>query len=253
MTSLRGLIIDDEVDNRTNLGLLLKQYCPNVTILGEADGVKSGYEQILQLKPNLVFLDIEMQDGTGFDLLAAFNKVDFQIVFTTAYHQYAIQAIKANALDYLLKPIDILELGKAVERAEVALSQDRLPGVDQLLSKMQAEAQLPGRLPLHTNDELFLVEIPTIIRLEGDSNYTHVKLADGTSHLASKTLKFFQPQLEAHNFIRVHQSHLVNLAHVKRYHKRDGGYLVMSDGSEIGIARQRKEEVLKRLSNPNLH
>lgn len=249
MADIRCLIVDDEPDNRANLTLLLQKYCPSVTILGEAEGVHAAYAQVHALKPNLVFLDIELGDGTGFDFLSAFDTVNFHVIFTTAYQAYAIRAIKANALDYLLKPIDLLELGKAVEKAgrKIAEVPETLP-LSQILSQINQEKRLPGRLPVHTNDDLLLVDIDQIVRLEADSNYTHVKLLDGQTHLASKTLKHFLPLLEPYNFLRVHQSHLVNLAHVTRYYKRDGGYLIMSDGSEIGIARQRKDEVLKRLS-----
>lgn len=242
MSQLNCLIIDDEPDNRSNLRFFLEEYCPDVYISGEADSVHSGYKAITQFQPNLVFLDTQMRDGSGFELLEAFENIGLQAIFVTAHDQYAIKAVKANALDYLLKPIDILELCLSVKKARQRL-QEKLQTPD----KNQQHAKAINRLPIHTSEQLLIVEIDQIIRLEGDNNYTRIFLENGDVHLVSKTLKVFEDKLINYNFMRVHQSYIINLDHVKSYCKKEGGYLVMSDNSNIGIARQRKDKVLKKL------
>lgn len=245
---MRSLIIEDEQDNRENLRLLLQNYCPDVEVVGEGINVQSGLEAIRKHKPELVFLDVEMPDGTGFDLLRSLPKLEFEVIFVTAYSHYAIRAIKFNALDYILKPIDISELSEAVEKAtRQAEQQDSMLKIQNLLSNLHTREVQNRRLPLASAESLRLVELKDIIRLQGENNYTRFYLTEGPPLLVSRTLKEYATQLEESDFLRVHQSHVVNVNHITSFVKSEGGYLVMRDGSQVGIARNRKQMVLERL------
>ncbi|MEZ5039899.1 MAG: LytTR family DNA-binding domain-containing protein [Saprospiraceae bacterium] len=245
MNKIKALIVDDEANNRENLRLALAAYCQEVEVAGEADSALKAIDLIKIHQPELVFLDIAMPLGSGFDLLESLPEVNFEIIFVTAYDQYAIRAIKFAAVDYLLKPIDVLELKKAVTKVmSKQLKKQKKTHLEVLLNNLQQQEK---KIALPQSDHIEFVPVHTIIRCLGDRNYTHFFLKDGRKLLVSRTLKEFVELLEESNFFRVHQSHLVNMECIQKYSKRDGGLLVMIDKAQIPVARARKEELLTRL------
>lgn len=248
MNTIKSLIIDDELNNCHNLQNILARYCPEVDVLGMAHNATEGLELILKEQPDLVFLDIQMPGGSGFDLLASIKNPDFDVIFVTAYNQYAIKAIRMSAIDYLLKPINILELREAVSRvkAKNELKSSKSNHLQNYLEN-QSLSQSQRKIALPTSERLLYVKIEDIIRCQGENNYTKFYLNNGQPVLVSKTIKEYEELLKEDGFIRVHQSHLINTKHVKSYEKREGGYLKMVDGSTVSISRQRKDFVLSQL------
>jgi len=198
-----------------------------------------------KVKPELVFLDIEMGDGTGFDLLEIMGDAPFNVIFTTAHDSFAIKAIKFSAIDYLLKPVDPDELVQAVERAKER-QQTEPENVQALLNNIQENTNT--RLALHTLDKIHVVHISEIVRCESSTNYTIFYFEDGKQLLVTKTLKEFDNLLSGHQFFRVHQSHLVNSAYIKEFVKGDGGYLVMKNGQEVPVSSRKRSMVMQMLS-----
>jgi two-component system, LytTR family, response regulator len=241
---LRTVIIDDDEDARSTLRSFLVQYCPNVEIVAEADGVSSGYKAIMIQDPQLVFLDIQMEDGTGFDLLEKIRNPQFNVVFTTAFDEFAIKAFKYSAIDYLLKPIDPDELIKAVTK--IRNQEDGY--LERFEELKNATNGVLNRITLSAHDGITVVHIDSILRLESDSNYTHFFLKSGEKITVPKSLKEYEAILPSHLFFRTHQSHIINLNFVKKYVKEDGGYILMEDGSEVLVARRRKDEFLHILT-----
>lgn len=237
---IKTIIIDDEKKAIINLSVLLKTYCNNVDIIGSAVSIDDGVELIEKLNPDLIFLDVKMPFGTGFDLLNKLNNIDFQVIFVTAYNQYAIQAIKCNALDYLLKPIDIEELIKAVDKCSFKTKEDQR--VNSLLREIN-EGKSPTKIALANEGGYTMVPIDSIIRCEASVNYTIFHIENAKSITVTRTLKQFEDLLPKDKFIRVHQSNLVNIDKVEKFYKTDGAYLLMSDSSKISISRRKKEEV----------
>lgn len=248
MPMLRCLLVDDEQKSRANLRQLLKEYCPQVEVLAEAGSAAEALKLIIELKPDLLFLDIEMGEVSGFDLLKSLKgRQDFEVIFVTAFDRYGIQAAKACAIDYLLKPINILELSTAVE---MALKQVSPKKENQRLKELIANIDRGAdeqRIAVPLSDKIEFIAINKIIRLEAEGNYTHIHMADGKRYLVCKTLKEYQDLLENHSFLRTHQSHLINFTKISSYVKTEGGYISMEDGSQVPISRQKKEEVLKRI------
>jgi len=245
--NIRSLIIDDEASNRQNLSRLLAKYCPEIEIIGEAANAIAGAERIAELNPDLVFLDIRMPGGDAFSMLENLPSINFEIIFITAYDEYAFRAFAFNALDYLLKPVNFKQLIAAVEKIKIKLM---LKTENLHLKNMVGNLQRENgdqRIALPLEEKTEFVEVKDIIRCKADSNYTHFYLSQDRVLLVSKTLKEFDIALEQSGFYRVHNSHLVNLRHVKAVSKRDGGYLEMIDGSQVPISRNRKEEVFKKL------
>lgn len=246
-SKITTLIVDDERNNCENLKELLNQYCGELEIVGMAHSASEGIAAILHLKPSLVFLDIQMQGGSGFDLLEQIKPVDFEVIFVTAFDQYAIRAIRFCAIDYLLKPVDLLELQAAVKRAANKIRQrdPNLAMTTLLANRNTATDDLKIALP--TAERILFVLVSEIIRCLGENNYTTVFLKNGTSVLVSKTLKEYEELLADKGFLRVHQSHLINSNYIRSYEKHDGGYLKMTDGASAPISRQRKQQVLQQL------
>lgn len=244
---IRAIIIEDEKSNRENLAKILSEYCQKVDIVALCASAIEGRKAIMELQPDLVFLDIEMPGGSGFSMLESIDEINFEVIFVTAFDHYGIKAVKFCALDYLLKPIDILELSQAVEKVEKRLAEkSENLRMRTLLDNRQAETTNP-KIALPLSDKIEFIEISSILRCEGEGNYTHIHLQNRKSILASKTLKEFDELLTDHNFLRVHQSHLINLNEVQSYIKTDGGYIKMKDGASVSISRQRKEMVMERL------
>lgn len=245
---IRSAIVDDERGSRETLSALLARHCPNVDVVTMADSVQTAAAAIRGYHPDLVFLDIQMPNGTAFDLLEEVREVKYDVIFITAYDQYAIRAIRSCALDYLLKPIDVEELVAAVQRAERELADRRGSRLDALLQTVAGRNHAPTRIMLPTLDDLIFMQIENIIRCEATGNYTVFHLLQGDRQIVSRTLKEYEMLLEESNFFRVHHTHLVNLNHVKKYIRGEGGIVVMQDGSEVPVARRRKDELLLRLS-----
>ncbi|MCB0687441.1 MAG: response regulator transcription factor [Saprospiraceae bacterium] len=241
---IKAVLIDDVPAALKMLASDLNQYCPEVEIVGTAGSVVEGAKLLKKLYPDVVFLDIELEDGTGFDLLQILPEVNFKIIFVTASDQHAIRAFRFSAIDYLLKPIDVDELKEAVFKASMVDSREK---VDVLLDHWTDKAE-NNRLALHSSEEIKVVEIGNIIRCESDNNYTTFHFTNGTKFLVAKTLKSFDQILSEKGFYRVHQSHLVNVQHIKSYIKTEGGYLMMSDQSRVPVAVRKKTEVLELLS-----
>jgi two-component system, LytTR family, response regulator len=248
MVKIRCAIIEDEADNRQNLRLLLGTYCPQLEIVGEAGGVEDGLMMIRQTRPELIFLDVELQDGTGFDLLAGLQTLELNVIFVTAYTHYAIKAIKFNAVDYIMKPIDIHELCQAVDKASRKTeAKDSLLKIRNLISNLGAADNGSKRIALASVDALKMVEVRNIIRLEGENNYTRFFFKHEPPMLVSKTIKEYEAMLQDYDFFRVHQSHLVNMAYVTAYVKGEGGILIMTDGAQVAVSRHRKPDLMERL------
>jgi len=246
MNSFRALLVDDIENSRITLRHDLNEYCPQIHVVGEADGVKSAIAAIADKKPDVVFLDIQMGDGTGFDLLTQLKEIDFQIIFTTALDTHGIKAIKFSALDYLLKPIDPDDLIKAVAKLEKTDKGKNLKDSINLLLDNMRSNQSPGnkRIALHSLEKVHLVSVDDIIRCESQGAYTIFYLKSKEQILASKNLKEFEDLLTGHSFVRVHHSHLINLAYLKEYVKKDGGYAVMTDKSEVPVSFRKRNALL---------
>lgn len=242
---IKALIVDDEKNNRENLEQLLTAYCPKVNVIGKADSADAAFAMIRNLAPELVFLDIKMPQKNGFDLLESLSEINFEVIIVTAYNQYAINAIKFCAIDYLLKPIDIIELAKAVDKATFQI-QDKKDNVRlrELVLHLKQEG-LQSKIALPSLDKVDFVEVNEIIRFEGDNNYCHVYFKNSAKQTIAKTLKEFEELLTPHGFIRTHQSHLINPTFIKAFHKNDGGSLEMMDDSQVPISRAKKKKVLE--------
>lgn len=249
---VKAVIIDDEKKSRNALTALLERYCPNVIILGEAAGVQTGKKLIREAKPDVIFLDIQMQDGSGFRLLESFDEVNFEIVFTTAFDQYAIKAIKYSALDYLLKPIipdELIEAVRKVEEKKIIKNANINQNIDVLLGNIKSTNAETKKIILSTAEKIHVIQVSDILRCESDNYYTNFFFTDGTKLLISKTLKENEKMLKDHNFIRPHKSHLINIAYIKGYMKNDGGFILMSDNSKVPVSRRRKELIIETINN----
>ncbi|PSK92454.1 LytR/AlgR family response regulator transcription factor [Taibaiella chishuiensis] len=241
---IRTIIIDDKTANITTLSKLLTLYCPQIELCATAENITEGYNAIVALQPALVFLDIEMPDGSGFDLLSKFDNPGFAVIFTTAYNQYAIRAFRERALDYLLKPIVIDELRQAVSKAsQQAGLQQKHADLEQHLQRLQA-AQL-GKISIPVLDGYLFINQQDIIRCEASRSYTHFFMADGRKLVVSLHLKECEGLLSHGPFFRVHHSHIINLQYIVRYTKGRGGYVQMTDNSIVEVAASKKEAFLE--------
>lgn len=252
---ITALLIDDDSNLRNGMKGMLARYAPDIAIIGEADSVKTGVVTIETLKPNVIFLDIQLGDGTGFDILEQLSKKDVtlssHVVFITAHEQYAVKAFRFSALDYLLKPVDPEDLNKVIDKIKKVLStNDSFAHIDLLLENIRRKVDKFKRIALSTSDGIHLFEVSDIIRCESQDNYTKFYIKDSKPVLISKTLKEYEDLLSEQGFERIHQSHLINLAYLKSYIKKDGGYAVMADNSHLPISQRKKErlqELLKSL------
>lgn len=243
------VIVDDEKHVRESLTKMLEMFCPNVSIKGVATNIKEAKELILEKKPHLVFLDVEMPSGSGFDLLESLDKIDFKVVFTTAHAVYAIKAIKYAAMDYLLKPINVDELKDAVSKcAEHQLDTDAYQKQAEVLkSNRQAENFAFSKIALPTSDGIEFFDLEDIIRCEADRAYCKFHLTNNKKIHISKPMSEYEEILSQTNFLKVHKSNIVNLNHVVKYVKGKGGDLVMTDGTLVNVAVRRKDEVVQAL------
>ena len=245
---IKALIVEDEIQSRQLLNTLIGKNCPDIEVVAKAANVKEAIEAIQKHQPHLVFLDITMPDGTGFDLLEKTSPVKFDIIFTTATDKYAVKAIKYSALDYLLKPIDEEELKQSVEKLIQKKQQlNTVENLSQLLQNLKQSSDNYQKITLPTGSTYEIVFIKDIIRCEAEGSYTQFFFPNGKKLLVTAGLKHYEDLLPSKDFMRIHNHHLININHVLRYLKADGGYAVMSDETKIEISRRKKDEFLESL------
>jgi two-component system, LytTR family, response regulator len=244
---LNALIIDDEVLGAKTLESLLKMHCSNVNVMGIAHSADDAEKSITTGAPDVIFLDIEMPFANGFDLLQRFKNHPFDVIFTTAYNEYAVKAIKHNALDYLLKPIIPDELIAAVKKCEDKKTREP-EGFKNLEKIISTLSQKVHKLPVPSPEGIVYLDPDNIVYLQGDINYTHIHLIQGNKITSSKTLKDFEQLLSSKQFFRIHKANIINLSYVSKYLKGDGGEVVMVEGSSLEVSRQKKVELLALLA-----
>lgn len=246
---IKALLIDDEKDARFILrNLLERKHSEQIEVIGEANDVAPGIEAIKSLKPDLVFLDIQMKKGTGFDLLSQLDEINFEIIFVTAYNQYGVEAFKFSAFGYLLKPVNSRDLGEVISKLQSKFDKSKSKVKDRLkvlIENYGNEGEVQ-KLILPNVDGFQVVQINQIIRLEGDRNYTNFILVGGKKITASKNLGEYEELLNPHGFFRIHQSTIVSLRHISAYLKTDGGMVETTDGARLKVSRYRKNEFLNR-------
>lgn len=249
MKKLSTIIIDDESDAVDFISSIIAEYCTGLEVIGKAHNVTTGVEIINDLKPDLVFLDVEMPNGTGFDLLTHFPEKKFDVVFITAFNHYAIKAIKFSAVDYILKPINITEFIEAVDRVIQKRRTNSIAGKENFEALLEnIRSGHPTRLVIPTSDGREYLNPNEIIRIEADRSYSWFFINGKRKILVSKHLKEFQELLSDRNFFRPHNSHLINLDFVKKYVRIDGGYIEMNDGSQVPVSRNRKDLFLAHMA-----
>lgn len=247
---IKAIIVDDEQRSREALNGLIERYCPEVFIISEATGCNDGIDKARKFEPDLVFLDIQMPDGSGFNFLEAFDKINFEVIFTTAHDQFAIKAIKYSALDYLLKPVDPDELKVAIHKYLQKNDKGKInDNIKVLLDNIKSPQNDAKKIILSTSEGMHIVSTDDIVRCESDDYYTNFFFVNGTSLLISKTLKQNEAMLSDFDFIRPHKSHLVNIKYIKSFLKIDGGYILMTDGSKIPVSRRKRESIVEILSH----
>jgi len=246
---INAIIIDDEPGNIRVLKELLQEYCWDVNILGEAGQADEAYKLIQELHPELVFLDIEMPYGNAFDLLDKLMPIDFEVIFVTAFNDYTLKAFRYSALDYLLKPVNLKELRSAVQKAgeRLQLKKSNLQ-LNNLLSNLRQPDPSAMKLAIPGMETISFIRFDEIIRIEADRGYTRFHMKDGQNVMSSKGIKEYEDILPASLFIRVHNSHIVNLNCIKKYHRGRGGYVEMEDGQMIEVATRRKDKFLASIS-----
>lgn len=239
---IKTIIIEDEANSRKALENMLLFYCPDIEIAGHAASVKEGVSLIKKKSPELIFLDVNLPDGTGFDLVKKIKNKNFKLVFITAFDKYALKAIKLSALDYLLKPVKPDELRHAVSKVQQVLEQEEQINlqIETCIDNLNNESQ-DKKIILNTNENIFVVEINKLIHCEANENYTNVYIKDKNKIVISKTLKEFEEMLSVYGFFRVHQSHLINLQYVDYYEKKGRGCVQLKNGESIPVSQRRKK------------
>ncbi len=246
---MKAVIVDDEPAVRNTVSSLLQESFPDIIVCAAAGSVAEGFDAISEHQPDILFLDVELPDGLGFDLLKKSSPVHFRTIFITGHQEYALNAIKVSALDYILKPIDNDELRAAVNKARELINNEEEQLKLIALSENLQETRVLKRIILKTAEALQLIALTDIIRAEADSNYTHFHLAGGRHIIVSRTIKEYESMLSGSGIIRVHQSHLVNLDYIDKFIKRDGGYLLLKDGSSVPVSPALKQKVLHSLTD----
>lgn len=251
---IKAILIDDDDNLRVGMKNLLIRYAPEVLIVGEANSVESGIKVIESIPCDVLFLDIQLGDGTGFDILEDSmkrnGKLTQQVVFITAFEQYAIKAFRFSALDYLLKPVDPEDLKRLISKIIFAIARNNEnENIEILLENIRVRSENYQRIVLSNSDGMHVVEIKDIIRCESEDNYTHFYIKNQKSILISKTLKEYEELLSPHGFERIHQSHLINISYLKSFIKQSGFYAVLSDGSKLPVSQRKKDRFLTILKN----
>jgi len=241
------LIVDDELQSRALIKKLLAIYFPHFAI-DEAENVPGAIKKVHHSLPQIVFLDVQMQNETGFDLLDKINPINFEIIFTTAHSKFAVKALRYSALDYLLKPIDIEEFKTAVEKAVQRIKNKFSPAAQiEFVKEIKAEKKSPDKLVIPTAEGFLFISVNDILYCRAAGNYTEFHLCNNQKSLSGYTLGYYDELLGDHNFFRVHRSYLINMAHIRIYKRGDGGTIIMNDGEKIEVSRNNKETFLKML------
>lgn len=245
---MRAIIVDDELYCTEVLSALLRKHCPQVEILAEFTDPQKAVPYILEQNPDLLFLDIEMPRLNGFDLLERCKPIQFQVIFTTAYNQYALRAIKLSALDYLLKPIDTEELIEAIQKAQQHLQRPEWEQIELMETTRQAGESVPKQIALSTLEGLIFVEVAEILYCKSEGSYTTLYFTNGETMLLSKSIKEVGDLLTVCGFLRVHNSYLINLNHIKKYIRGEGGEVIMKNGHSVPVSRSKKAVFLERIA-----
>lgn len=246
---IRSVIVEDEMHSRETLKNLLSEFCTDVEVAGAADSVLNAVNLIREAKPDLVFLDIELQTGTGFDVLSRLSDVHFDVIFTTAFEHYAIRAIKFSSIDYLLKPIDVDELQQAVEKVRAKKNEtDYKAQLELLLQNIHKKPGENKRICLATLEGIEFVSVRDIIYCEANGAYTNFHLNNGRKIMVSRNLKEYEMLLEENEFMRVHNSFLINLNEVKMFVKSEGGYILMNNQAQISISQKKRDVFMERMA-----
>jgi two-component system LytT family response regulator len=244
---IKCIIIDDEPNSVELLHEMLTRFCPVVSVAATADNINTARDLIMMHQPDLIFIDIEMPFGNAFDLLNNLPAINFEVIFVTAFDNYALNAIKLSALDYLLKPVSIKDLQAAVMKAEEKIKSKNISSrIENLLYNLKSPPSSSKRLALPTFEGLIFLDTDDFVRLEASNNYTFIFLKDKSKIIVSRPLKEFESLLDMSNFSRVHHSHIINHNYIKKYHRGRGGYVEMEDGSSIEVSTRKKDEFLSK-------
>lgn len=246
---MKALIVDDEPKAQINLFNLVKEYTKDVEVVATVGTLNDAVEAIQKFQPDLVFLDVEMDGENGFDLFKMIDHLEFDVIFVTAHDEYAVDAFKVSALDYLLKPIDIGELEEAVEKVKRKNSSVNEEQLDVMFQELSGNRSEVSKLVIPTLDSLVFINVKDILRCEATDNYTECHFREGKPILASKSIKYFEELLPSKLFYRVHRSHLINVDCIKEFVKGDGGYLIMEDASSIPVSRRKRNAFLAQFEN----
>jgi len=243
---MKVAIIDDEKNGRDIIKQYISMYCDNVEIIGEADSVKSGVKLLSKQSPDIVFLDIQMQDGTGFNLLELLPQRTFKVIFVTSFDQFALKAIKYSVADYLLKPVDPDMFIEAIEKVKADIEKPN-PTKDGRIEELLSNINSFSKIGLPTTDGILFVNVDDIVRCEADGVYSIFYMSNGEKIMVSKNLKNYEDLFSDRKFLRIHKSHLINTRHVSKYINGDGGNVIMSDGSNVEVSRRKKDELLNMM------
>ncbi|MEO8415465.1 MAG: LytTR family DNA-binding domain-containing protein [Ginsengibacter sp.] len=248
MQILKAILVDDEFSSLQNLGQKLAKFCPDIQVVATAQKPEEAILLIRQHTPDVIFLDIEMPRMNGFRMLDELGQYDFEIVFTTAYNHYAIDAIRISAFDYLTKPIAIKDLQKTVERLALRTKLHTRDKMEAFRASLASPKSQEEKVAIPTSDGLEFIPIKNIVHVESSSNYSKLFLIDGKKILVTKLLGEFEEMLEPYHFFRVHNSHLINLSYIKKYTRGEGGQVIMQNDHVIDISRRKKDEFLKLIT-----
>jgi len=242
---LKTIIVDDEAHVRGILRKFLEKYCPQVKVVSEAGTVIEAHELINRHHPDLVLLDIQLGDGTGFDLLRKFESPNFKVIFITAHDQYAIQAFKVSAIDFILKPVNPYELADAVSQAQKLVMQELHIKLDALENNLRSDIGSRKKIVVKTLNNIHVIEINNITYCESDGSYTRIYTLDQNEIMTSKPIKDYEEILSGFGFLRLHRSFLINLSHIKRFEKSDGGYVILTGDAKVPVASRKREELIE--------
>ena len=245
---IRTLIVDDEPDSLENLQLKITEFCPELTLVSAFTDPGEALAYMQTYPIDLLFLDIEMPRMNGFHLLNELGTCEFEIIFTTAYNHYAVEAIRLSAFDYLMKPISIMDLQSAIQRLVLTSGRPAAPRMEALNKNLITIYNQSDKISVATSEGLEFIVISHIVRIEASTNYSRIFFREGRSVLYTRQLKDFEEMLSPYRFFRIHHSHLINLNYIKKYIRGEGGKVIMENGDELDIARRKREEFLKIIS-----
>ena len=246
---IRSIIVDDELNSRESLRILVEEFCQGIQVNALCQDVSEAVVAIDKFDPDIVFLDIQLQRETGFDLLTRVKDGRFEVIFTTAYSEYAIKAFKFSAIDYLLKPIDVEELKAAVQKVQKQFTDNVASRLQHLLQNLTTSSSDNYKIALPTAEGLTFVKVGDILYCEASSNYTEITVTDNKKHIVSRTLKEYEDLLGDQNFYRIHHSTLINLNQIKKYVRGDGGYVIMNNDKALDVSKRKKDGFLARINS----